>query len=160
VHDYSTGPVLAASQQMVWLQFVIVHASPICFPMPTQERRRRQRFRLELSCRVSFPDKPHLKLHGYTCEVSRSGVSIRCPGEAWLDPPKVGDVAHILITLPTAVSITPRYLACTAVVIRMEDGDDGPLMAFDIKRMQFAEQQAVEVRARASAELFVAGFVQ
>lgn len=102
------------------------------------DRRRGQRFRMRLNCRVSFPRNALETLSGITRDVSRSGLLILLEDSEPSTAPAVGDMARVMVELPQSAESSPRCLDCVARVLRIDETENGTrTIAFEVRRMRF-----------------------
>ena len=115
------------------------------------DRRRELRHAVERPCRVTSGAHPSEGLGGVTLNISRAGMLIKFPeGSLSSLLPKVGAAARVVIDLPRNDDYGPRSLECTGRVVRDEDsGDDAPLLALQIQRMQVRDR---EIHPRAARQ--------
>ena len=73
--------------------------------------------------------------------MSRTGVFARFvhPGASEVLP-RVGEIAHLEIDLPTSPNFSPRFLDCMAVVVRVLDQADHLAVAFELRRVRVEER--------------------
>jgi hypothetical protein len=73
--------------------------------------------------------------------MSRMGVFARFvhPGVSEVLP-RVGEIAHLEIDLPTSPNFSPRFLDCMAVVVRVLDQTDHLAVAFELRRVRVEER--------------------
>lgn len=103
--------------------------------------RQGRRFSLRLPCCCMSPSSRFARLAGTTCDMSRSGVLARFnkPGAAEFLP-QVGEVAFLEIDLPASPNISPRFLHCIAIVVRvLEVETDHLSVAFHLRRIRVEE---------------------
>ncbi len=111
--------------------------------MARLDRRQQQRHEVERPCRVKSDALTSRGIEGVTLNISRAGVLIRFPdsAESCLLP-KLGADARIVIDLPRNANYAPRSLECTGRVVRdTASGDDAPVLAFQIQRMEVRDTE-------------------
>ena len=77
--------------------------------------------------------------------MSRTGVFARFvhPGASEVLP-RVGEIAHLEIDLPTSPNFSPRILDCMALVVRVLDQTDHLAVAFELRRFRVEERPTKE----------------
>jgi len=77
--------------------------------------------------------------------MSRTGVlaTFVHPGASEVLP-RVGEIAHLEIDLPTSPNFSPRILDCMAVVVRVLDETDRLAVAFELRRVRVEERHKTE----------------
>jgi hypothetical protein len=101
-----------------------------------------RRFALSLPCSCMSPAPGFARLAGRTCDMSRSGVLARFtkPGASEVLP-QVGETALLEIDLPTSANFSPRFMRCTAVVVRVVAVETDQLaVAFALRRIRVEER--------------------
>lgn len=92
------------------------------------DRRRAERMTVRLRCFITHPSFDGQCLIGYTDNLSRSGVFIRCTAfdSALHGLPNVGEWITIDLQLPSLRAKAPvRSMCCTANVVRVVDDANG-----------------------------------
>ncbi len=108
--------------------------------MTRPELRRSTRYEVQLHCQASSPFRAFERLSGVTANVSRNGLLLRLEGEAGQRAmPQLGHAARIVLRLPGGPSPEPRYVECLGRVVRVEQHEDAPAVAFEFRRFQFSE---------------------
>jgi hypothetical protein len=107
------------------------------------DRRRERRHAVERPCRVTSGTRASEGLGGVTLNISREGMLIKFPeGSLSSLLPKVGAAARVVIDLPRSANYAARSLECTGRVVRDEaSGDDAPVLALRIQRMQVRDHE-------------------
>jgi hypothetical protein len=102
----------------------------------TVERRRGRRFSLWLSCRVIPASTESVEYAGTVIDISRSGVLVGLDSVGISRLPGLDDVVCVKVALPQHSLSSPKWLECTATVVRILDAKAQTQVACEIGRMQ------------------------
>jgi hypothetical protein len=108
------------------------------------ERRKSERFEIELKCRLQIDNRSQIA-EARTINMSRSGalieISATCNPEA---VPQPRDVLWAEILLPTNVQFGPRCLSVKATAVRTSKGDGAYIVAVQFQRIEIVAVQPAE----------------
>lgn len=100
------------------------------------ERRKSERFDIELKCRLQIDNTLHI-IDGRTINMSRQGALIEI--SATCNPEVVPLPRAVLwaeIFLPTNLQFGPRSLSCRATAVRTSKGDEAYSVAVQFQRIE------------------------
>ena len=107
------------------------------------DRRRAERITATLRCFITHPALPGGYIPGFTVNLSRAGVLLRCPAVNGCGSPfpAIGDIVEIDMLLPNLrADMQPRCLHCFATVNRISADLDGTrYFAAAIHEMHFRD---------------------
>ncbi len=102
------------------------------------ERRKGNRYPVRLDCRLSFRGKPTVSVPGLTLNMSSGGVLVfvhQIQGLPARLP--VGEAVGVTLELPKVPYFRCCSLFCHCRIVRIEEQDQGRVLAFQVKRHQF-----------------------
>jgi hypothetical protein len=110
------------------------------------DQRRGIRYELKLTCNVTSPMKTFDEMIGVTQNISRSGLLLAISALPADRIPKLGDLARVVVRLPSSQHFRGRGINCLARVVRVSDDGSPIRIALEIRRMRFdASDDATEV---------------
>lgn len=111
--------------------------------MSGTDQRRGVRYELKLECYVSSPVKTFDEMTGFTQNISRSGLLVEVSVLPEGRTPKLGDLARVVVRLPSSRRFHGRGLNCLARVVRLSDEGSPVTIALEIRRMRFDDSDNV-----------------
>ena len=109
--------------------------------MSAIDQRRGTRYELKLDCNLSSPLKSFDAMVGVTQNISRSGLLVTISASPAERSPRLGDLARVVVRLPSSPHIRGRGLNCLARVVRVSE-EGGPMrIALEIRRIKFDDTE-------------------